>query len=305
MQKGMTLLAKAPPSIDAARRDELQFRVGTGNWQAFTALDLPLEPIFEAARPWAEALRGVERPWLCWNVDSDWCLVQQKLVTLVGWDPRIGRPALVPDAIPIDFNADLQLPVMWLHFPLEFVFLFADRLAFWHADFMVRKERMRDYAARFAALADGEMVATDPHISWRHKLSVRGRRYWELIGCTTRGASRSQFEQGAGWWMNFQKHPNCPSEAERRRRAAYYWDCGAGIFYWHRKLGGPLQLIPELEVEEGHCSRIHNPRYKPVSPDTERRNLSVDLRHNYDLGEVCAKMGLGDLAPDDGQRLAS
>jgi len=291
----------APPPVGPALENELLHRAGTGNWRALQDLGMSLEPVFEAARPWAEALRGVERPWLCWNVDSDWCLVQQRLVSLVGWtpvvgwDPRVGRPELVPGAIPIDFNADLKLPVLWLHFPLEFVFLFADRLAFWHADLMVRKENMRAYAARFAALADGAMIVTDPKIGWRHRFTVRGRRYWELVGCTTRGASRSQFEQGAGWWMNFQKHPNCPSEAERQRRAPYYWDCGAGIFYWHKRLGGDVGFIPESEVEEGHCSRIHNPRYKPVSPDNERRNLSVDLRHNYDLRDVCAQMGVADL----------
>jgi hypothetical protein len=303
-------LAEDMSRVDQARRvpmprdadqEELRYRLGTGNWRAVRGLGLSLDDVTAVTRPWAEALRGVARPWLCWNVDSDWCLVQQKLVSevgwtpVVGWDPRVGRPELVPGAIAIDFNADLKLPVLWLHFPLEFVFLFADRLAFWHADLMVRKEHMRAYAARFAALADGEMVATNPSLGWRQRFGVKTRRYWELVGCTTRGASRSQFEQGCGWWMNFQVHPNCPSEAERQRRARYYWDCGTGIYYWHTRLGGTVHLIPESEVEEGHCSRLHNPRYQPISPDNERRDLSVDLKHNYDLAEVCAKMGLSDL----------
>jgi hypothetical protein len=298
----------APASVaedtSSTTAEDPRLRLGTANWRGFWEGDISLDRILSVTRPWAEALRGVERPWLCWNVDSDWCLVQQKLVAsvgwtpVVGWDPRVGPPELVPEAIAIDFNHELQLPVMWLHFPLEFAFLFADRLAFWHADLMVRKDNVRAYAQRFAALADGAMIVTNPRIGWRHRLSVRGRRYWELVGCTTRGASRSQFEQGAGWWMNFQRHPNCPSEAERQRRSRYYWDCGAGIFYWHTKLGGRVQFIAESEVEEGHCSRIHNPRYKPISPDNERRNLAVDLKYNYDLGEVCRTMGLADLLPE-------
>ena len=44
---------------------------------------------------------------------------------------------------------------MWLHFPLEFAFLFTEHLAFWHADLLVRRAKMVRYAAQFAALPDG------------------------------------------------------------------------------------------------------------------------------------------------------
>src|SRR5947209_5182610 len=109
-------------------------RCGTGNWGASPP---SLGEMFAAAKDWADALRGIERPWLCWNVDPDWCLVQQKLVLEVGWTPIVGSdsgnpPPLLPGAVYVDFNRRLRLPAMWMHFPLELAFLFCDRLAFWH-----------------------------------------------------------------------------------------------------------------------------------------------------------------------------
>src|SRR5262249_52326495 len=110
-------------------------RSGTGNWEAF---DRGLDEVRRAAEPWKQALRGCEKPWLCWNLNDRWSLVQQKLVRsvgwtpVVGWDPSngVGCPPLIPEAIAIDFNADLKLPTLWVHVPLEFAFLWTERLAF-------------------------------------------------------------------------------------------------------------------------------------------------------------------------------
>src|SRR5688572_6478191 len=91
--------------------------VGTGNWRVFPKTSLPV--VFDAAEEWKAALAGVERPWLCWSVDEDWCLVQQKLVAAAGWTPVVGTDGLVPvprlikEAVFVDFNRRLRLPMMW------------------------------------------------------------------------------------------------------------------------------------------------------------------------------------------------
>lgn len=115
-------------------------KAGTGDWRAFKKI--PMEKIHESAASWKRQLSGVTKPWLCWNLDNRWCLLQQKLILetgwtpVVGWDPNcgLGRPEkLAPGAIAIDFNELLDLPVMFSHFPIEFVFLWTERLAFRHA----------------------------------------------------------------------------------------------------------------------------------------------------------------------------
>ena len=138
-------------------------QLGKGNWAGFT---IPLEDIFKAAAEWREALAGVERPWLCWNVSDRWCKLQQRLIQEVGWtpvigfDPRSGPPAsLLPGSILIDFNTHFKLPVMWPHFPLEFAHLFSSRMAFWHADLLCRLEVMHKLRDTFESLPAGAVAA--------------------------------------------------------------------------------------------------------------------------------------------------
>jgi hypothetical protein len=243
-------------------------------------------------------LDGIDYPWLCWNVDPDWCIVQQRLVRSVGWtplvgsDPRLPRPALLPESVFIDFNEGFGVPTMWMHFPLEFTFAFAPRLAFWHSDLLIREDKMRHLSDLFRALEDGSMAAVVPQRGWSSLLQPRRRRYWELVGCTTRGASRSQFEHGCGWWCNFFAHPNCPSDAERTIRRKYYWDHGVGIYYWKKRYGGRVVEIDEAYVAEGHCTGIGKKDYRRVSPNDARRFLTEDLRANYELAAVCEQLGL-------------
>jgi len=278
--------------------DQGPYRIGVGNWSAF---NLRMEEVHVAADRWKSLLKGVQRPWICWNVDPDWCLVQQRLVCKVGWtplvgsDPRAARPPLVSDAVFVDFNADFQFPTLWMHFPLEFAFLFTERLAFWHSDLLVRMEKLQELGQMFAALPDGSMAVAEPRRRLSQFLKPHSLRYWELIGCTTSGASRSQFESGCGWWMNFFAHPNCPSEKERRRRQRYYWDHGVGIRYWARNCNGKVFPIKEDLVAEGHCTRIGNKQYERLSPDNAARFLSKELRHNFDLVKVCRDLKLEGL----------
>ena len=270
-------------------------QVGKGNWAGF---DIPLSKINAAAEEWSQALTGVKRPWLCWHVSDRWCKLQQALIHEVGWtpvigfDPRCGPPSTVlPGSIVIDFNARFGLEVMWPHFPMEFAFLFSERLAFWHADLLCRIEVMRQLAATFEALPDGAVAAVPQWGGRRHILNFRKHRYWELVGCTTRAASQSQFESGTGWWRYIKFHPNCPNEKERAGRAKYYYDSGVGIMYWKRRYGGTVVDIPEKLVAEGHCTSINKTGYRQVNPGGARV-LGAEIDLNFDIEAEARRLGI-------------
>lgn len=268
-------------------------RAGTGNWDAFHE---DLQRVREAAEDWKRAIAGVEKPWLCWNIDDEWSCVQQRLVLSVGWTPVVGwdpncspeKRSLVPGAIGIDFNARFGLPALWPHFPLEFAFMWAPRLAFWHADLLVRPAKMQALAGQFSELKDGEMAAVPSWGGMRNIFRPRMHRYWELIGCTTAGASQHQFDTGCGWWRHFYLHPNTP-EAERADRRRHYYDSGVGIMYWKRHYRRRVLDIPEREVAEGHCTAIGARNYKVAKSKAE------ELRLNFDLPETARKLGLAQL----------
>ena len=273
--------------------------IGTGNWRVF---DLGFDRILEAAERWHHAIEEISKPWLCWNVSSRWCLLQQRLVQQVGWtpvvgyDPRVGPPSLVTGAVLINFNEHFQLPVMWLHFPLEFAFLWAPRLAFWHADLLCRIPVMQHLAQVFESLRDGEMAAAMDHGGRRNLFRPRQQRFWELCGCTTRGASENQFYNGTGWWRWFAYHPKCTLPEERERRKKHSYDSGAGILYWKKKFNGTVRPIDINAVKEGHCSEIGNASYKNLpSHLTASRNLAGELDLNYSLDEVATRLGIASL----------
>jgi hypothetical protein len=280
--------------------ENIPYRVGSGDWEGFRLSNLSIDDVLQEADRWAASFEGIEYPWLCWNVDDDWCIVQQKLVREVGWtpvvgfDPRAGPPPLIPGAVLVDFNARLKLPSMWMHFPLEFIFRFCDRLAYWHADCLLRIEKMHRYAQMFAALRDGEMAAVRPRGSWRERLSPTRRRYWEVLGCSTRGASRSQFENGCGWWMNFPAHISSSAE-QRERRRKYIFECGVGIRFWATSCGGVVREIKGADIVEGHFTAIGRKDYQRASPIHFKRNLSKELSLNNDLRLACAKLDISHL----------
>src|ERR1700686_3315768 len=165
-------MAELSPDLSQA----LDPAIGTGNWRAYT---LPMERIYTAAEQWKRRLEGLQKPWLCWNVSPRWSVLQQKLVLAVGWtpivgfDPRVGPPPIVDGSILIDFNEKLQFPVLWPHVPLEFAFLFTNRLAFWHADLLCRLPVMRQLADQFASLQDGQLSAVFDSGGFRRRLKVR------------------------------------------------------------------------------------------------------------------------------------
>ena len=272
-------------------------QVGKGNWAGF---NVPLDRIYAASAEWRDALSGIARPWLCWNVSDRWCKLQQRLIQEVGWtpvigfDPRSGPPTLLPGSILINFNSHFGFEVMWPHFPLEFAFLFSDRLAFWHADLLCRLQVMHQLAKTFESLPDGTIAAVPQVGGLRHLLKFRYHRYWELVGCTTKAASKSQFDHGAGWWRYMSDHPSCTDEPERRRRDKYYYDSGVGIMYWKRRYGGKVVDIPEKLVAEGHCTSINKKDYRQVNPGGARI-LGAEIDLNYDIEEVAARLEIAHL----------
>lgn len=286
--------------------DKARMSAGIGNWEGFHTSPFTFHDILVVAREWQAAVAGVARPWLCWNVDAEWCLLQQRMVREVGWtpvvgfDPRAGAPPLLPGAVLIDFNRHFGFGTMYPHFPLEFAFAWAPRLAFWHADLLMTVPQMQAYARRFEALADGEMIVVEPTPTRRQKLlKPHTLRYWELLGCTTAKASRSNFDTGCGWWLCFYLHPHCAGDAERKKRTAMYWDCGVGVRWWGdheaQSQGCRLITIPESAIDAGHFTRMRRNGYLAASVDDWRRDLSKELSANFLLGDVCTQFGLKSL----------
>jgi len=268
---------------------------GTGNWRA---LKRSWEEIRAAAEQWRQAIAGTEKPWLCWNMNDKWCLLQQKLILeagwtpVVGWDPNCaGAPAkLAPGAIAIDFNAELKFPLLFPHVPIELAFLWADRLAFWHADMILPREKMRIASNDFAALKEGEMTAVYSFGGLRNLLKYRHHRYWEVLGCTTKGASLDNFEKGCGWWRQWDSHMNRPSdENEQARRERYYNDHGCGIMYWKRNCGGRVRTIREAFIHEGHFSITNKKNY--VRGDSKSEEMDM----NFDLESIARRFDISDL----------
>jgi len=153
---------------------------------------------------------------------------------------------------------------------------------------------MRTLNAIFNQLPDGAMAAVRDLGSRRHFYRFRHHRYWELAGCTTRGASKSQYDHGAGWWRNFAFHPNCTDEKERRRRSKYYYDHGVNIMYWKRHYGGQVTNIPHQLVARGHCTSINKKNYQWAQPNGQR-NQPAEIDRNFNIKEVAASLGIAHL----------
>ena len=259
---------------------------------------MPFELVEEAAAKWKKALEGVEKPWLCWNMNNRWCVLQQKLVAetgwtpVVGWDPNCGMacPELIPEAVAIDFNEILQLPVLFVHVPLEFAFLWVEKLAFWHADMILPRDRMRKAADMFERLKQGEMTAVKSYGGLRNIFRFSHHRYWEVLGCTTRDASKDQFEKGCGWWRNNVYHQNIsPGSKEQLLLKKYYDDHGVGIQIWKKHYGGKVHTIREGWIADGHFSAITCPNYIKGKSKSEEMDL------NFDLDKIARDFGIDDL----------
>jgi hypothetical protein len=194
---------------------------------------------------------------------------------------------VLPQSIEIDFNAHFNFPALWPHFPLEFAFLWTNRLAFWHADLLVRPEKLMSLKNLFESLHNGEMAAVKSIGGLRKFFRFKQHRYWELIGCTTYEASKHQFDTGCGWWRHFYKHPNTPNN-EYQERIKYYYDSGVGIMYWKKRYKQKIYEINEKWIDEGHCSEIGTENY------IKGNNKAEELRLNFDLEKVARRLQLDD-----------
>ena len=268
---------------------------GTGNWARF---DVTMDIVEAATAKWHEQVDGIAKPWLCWNMNNEWCLLQQKLVSevgwtpIVGWDPNcgVGKPELVEGAVAIDFNEILNFPALFNHVPLELVFLWTDTLAFWHADLLLPRHKMEKAALIFDRLANGEMAAVKSYGGLRNFFKFSHHRYWELLGCTTALASEDQFNNGCGWWRNFSSHVNVKKGSEEYLlREKYYNDHGVGIRFWEKYYKGKVISISERWVKEGHFSVIGTKNY------IRGANKSEEMILNFDLEDIARRFGIQDL----------
>jgi hypothetical protein len=276
--------------------------IGTGSWAAFPKDRV--DEIFAAATDWQETLKPIEKPWLCWSVDPEWCLIQQKLVAAVGWTPVVGmdyrsqKPEIISDAIELDFNKKLNLPGMWMHFPLEFVFLFAEKLAFWHSDVLVPVGLLKQVARQFDRIPNGKMVG----VLQDHRISVlglkallKGRknilRCFEVLGCSTRGASKSQFDNGCGWWRCIELHPNAQEKIIQRNP---HWEHGVGIYYWMKYYGGEvddlcINVYPHHYARGNHYHRKSYGIFNKSPYDTQK---GQELQECFSLSSIVRELDL-------------
>lgn len=107
------------------------------------------------------------------------------------------------------------------------------------------------------------------------------QRFFEVIGCTTKSASQSQFDHGCGWWRNFQSHPNFKDNVSPKGFAC---DHGFGIMHWHRYHGGNTKHVNVSMV--GHAD-ANNTRFTKTKEE--------DLNSTYSLAQICKYLGIEEL----------
>lgn len=274
---------------------------GTGDWKHFPPEFL--SRVFDAAKEWKQQISGVEKPWLCWCVDEEWCWYQQQLVHHVGWTPVVGtdgrfaRPRLHERAVFVDFNRELCLPLMWMHFPVEFMYLYCDKLAFWHSDVLIPLDKLNRIVHQFESLQQGETAAVDMTrvglgTAWRRYRKGRPpffRRYFEVVACTTANASEDQFRNGASWWKHPERHPNFRSDLFRQRP---HFDHGVGIWLWKKYFRGKVRPL-ETNVHPFHYSTNH-PLYDRHKDSAGRLVGSKhnELARSFNLNQIVTRLGL-------------
>ena len=259
-------------------------RIGSGNWDAFPT-DL-IERVQEAAVEWREALGQIEKPWLCWGVEKTMLRLQQRLVLEAGWTPVVGHdvnlePEIEQGSVYVDFNRQLQLPHMRIFFPLEWIFLWVDKIAFWHSDILLSTSDMRDCAATFDRLKNGQVSAVWNRGPWFGLRQRHANKWYAVVACSTKGASLDQYEKGCGWWRHIAKHPNF---RENDYRKTPHYDHEIGITMWHKKYGGNVVRIrPSMK---GHMT---SSRCKRTISKEE------DLATNFHVAEMARNLGIGHL----------
>jgi hypothetical protein len=281
-------------------------KAGVGDWKHFPATGV--DEIIRASEDWRTAVAGISKPWLCWCVNDEWCHLQQKLVLACGWTPIVGtdgrwkNPTLVSGAVFVDFNQRLKLPVMWMHFPLEFAFLYTDILAFWHSDVLPPLSTLSAVAGEFETIQPGQYIGVRDNPTWARRLDrfqkyvlgrrnwrgvriVNARRWFEVVGCTTREASRSQYSNGCGWWRHIECHPNAPDFIKQGHP---HYDHGVGIYWWETYFAGKAFELA-TDIAPFHYT-TKGTRRIPDKLTGEQKGAA--LQQHHDLAAIKATLGL-------------
>lgn len=263
-------------------------RIGSGNWDAVP--EEMIDVILKIASGWKTFFFNIKKPWLCWGVENKICQIQQKLVLETGYTPVVGHdtnlvPTIIPGAHYFNFNEILQLPHMIMFFPLEFSFLFAEKIAFWHSDFLMSREDMQKCATAFDNIQDGEMAMVWNRGRWFGLRDRHANKWYALVGCTTKKASSEQYKLGCGFWRHIEKHPNYRKEDYKKPP---FYDHEIGITMWHKKYAGVIhRLTPQTE---GHmtsraCKHVYS--------------KEEDLAKHQNLVKVCEILKIDDLLLQD------
>jgi len=180
---------------------------------------------------------------------------------------------------------------MFPHVPMDLAFLWADKLAFWHADMILTREKMHIASDLFDSLVDGELAAVFSYGGLRTLFKRGEHRYWEVLGCVTKSASRDMFETGCGWWRHWARnHINAPiDDTLRAKRSEYCWDHGGGVLNWKRQHHGKVRRISEGFIKDGHFSITSQKNYKRATSKSEEMDL------NFDLNEIARRFRIDDL----------
>jgi hypothetical protein len=202
---------------------------------------------------------------------------------------------MIKNSIFIDFNKKLKLPTMFFHIPLEFQFLFCNKLAFWHSDFLAPVKIMEKVAACFDSIKDGQYMGVRGRLGMVRTLTylIRGeplpKRWFEVIGCTTCGASKSQYECGCGIWR-IKGHPNT---TERALKMKLYWDNGVGVWLWEKYFGGEAIELPINYAKYHYSSSLRG--YRRVKNKYGQNvifNKHQELNRAFDLKKIIKGLGL-------------
>lgn len=192
----------------------------------------------------------------------------------------------------MNFNEDLKLPRLLVYFVLEWIFLFADKLAFWHPDFLLSTKDMIKAANCFEDLQQGELAmpwsSSKPIMRFlaRFRPINNSNRLFEVIGCNTRQASLQQYDEGLGFWRHAEKHPNnttLPSDYP-------YWEHSVGVSLWARRHAEKHHLA-RVDISTGHANSWKLLALRETMPK------QVLLEEHENIQDYAHKLAITDLLP--------
>jgi hypothetical protein len=114
------------------------------------------------------------------------------------------------------------------------------------------------------------------------------KRWWEVVGCTTAGASASQFEHGCGWWRYPRLHPNARPWAD----SAYQREHGVGIWLWMTHCRGRVDDV-RCDVDAHHYSTNRRQYVRRwIDGGTIGGSKRHELNEAFDLDSLRQDLGI-------------